>query len=150
MLITKYRYQSCVSNNQNVRTGLVGLSHNSKYITLPVEANYEIDQSLEGDQPLNRGERSKNDGWTAPSNIFAGAVPRLAGICALVKQAYLRLLFIQVRDVLTKTAPSITRDKRIASAEVHSAHSGTDLAKGASLPMLLPHQYMNRKNLLHK
>lgn len=117
MLITKYSYQSCVSNNQNVRSGLVGLSHNSKYITLPVEANCEIDQSLEGDQPLNRGEGSKNDSWTAPSNIFAWAVPRLAGICALVKQAYLRLSFIQIRDVLTKTAPSITLDKRIASTK---------------------------------
>lgn len=125
----KHGYQNCVSNNHNVRSGLVCLSANVKYITLHVEGK-SIDQSLQGDQTHNGGETAKNDDQAAVIDSFATAAPLLAGIYALVKQAYLILSSIPVRDILTRTAPSVTWGKRIASREIRSTCSAPGLAKG--------------------
>ncbi|PDY36253.1 peptidase S8 [Bacillus wiedmannii] len=112
--------------------GLVGLPPGARYIMLPVEPNDEIDTQLSGGTHPNGDETRNNDGWAAFSGTSAAA-PQLAGICALLKQAFPNLSPVQIREVLKETARDVISGSSSQSTGGHTAAPGVDLATGYGL-----------------
>jgi len=109
--------------------GLVGLPPKAMYIMLPVQPGDEIDRvNADGYHP-HGDETSPQDGWAAFSGTSAAA-PQVAGVCALMKQAFPDIKPGQVREILNKTA----RDVRTGySAQHNPALVGPDVATGRGL-----------------
>ena len=123
-------------------SGLVGLRPRAQYIMLPVEPGDQIDSALAGGNHPNGDETLPNDGWAAFSGTSAAA-PQLAGICALIKQAYPKASPELVKHILMRTAKDVTTGKNIHG---QLAHAGYDLATGTGLAntyqaVLLAHFY---------
>jgi hypothetical protein len=93
-IITRH-YQSCVSNDRNVPSDLIALSSKAKYITLPIEPNFELDQSLASDQRQPNGdETAKNDARLGP-DLTNGA-----GLSMLPKDYMKRKNIVNEREVI--------------------------------------------------
>jgi subtilisin family serine protease len=112
--------------------GLVGMKPRAAYIMLPLQEGCEIDVGLAGGTHPNADESLSNDGWTAISGTSAAA-PQLAGACALIKQACMRLTPAEVRDILMRTARDVTVGNCNTASSGAAAGPGTDLATGAGL-----------------
>lgn len=114
--------------------GLVGKQPRSTYIMLPVQPGCLIDSifGLPGVKHPDGDETQANDGWAAFSGTSAAA-PQLAGICALMKQAYPELSPRQARDILQQTARDVTKGSCNLRTGGHSASPGFDLATGSGL-----------------
>ncbi len=109
--------------------GLVGMKPSAAYIMLPVEPGDAIDVGLGGGAHPAKDETATNDGWAAFSGTSAAA-PMLAGICALMKQAFPAMTPAQARDFLKQTAIDVTAG---TNAHGHAATAGPDLATGHGL-----------------
>ncbi|WP_338871010.1 S8 family serine peptidase [Spirosoma sp. SC4-14] len=109
--------------------GLVGMLPRAAYIMLPIEPGDEIDTGLAGGVHPAADETANNDGWAAFSGTSAAA-PMLAGICALMKQAYPRMTPAEARDFLKRTAIDVTTG---VNALGNAAGVGPDLATGYGL-----------------
>jgi hypothetical protein len=102
---------------------------------LPVQPGCLIDSifGLPGVKYPDGDETEANDGWAAFSGTSAAA-PQLAGICALMKQAYPGLSPNQARDILQQTARDVTKGSCNLSTGGHAASRGFDVATGSGLP----------------
>ncbi len=114
--------------------GLVGKRPRAAYIMLPVQPGCLIDSifGLPGVKHPDGDETEANDGWAAFSGTSAAA-PQLAGICALMKQAYLELSPKQAREILQQTARDVTSGSCNLNTGGHLARPGFDLATGSGL-----------------
>jgi subtilisin family serine protease len=110
--------------------GLVGLLPSAAYIMLPIPPGCRIDMELASGRHPDTDETRNNDGWAAFSGTSAAA-PQVAGICALMKQAYPRLSPAEARDILKRTARDITAGRSGADGE--NAKPGPDIATGHGL-----------------
>jgi subtilisin family serine protease len=113
--------------------GLVGLLPRAAYIMLPLQPGDQIDVDLATSGAWPNGDNTaNNDGWAAISGTSAAA-PQTAGVCALVKQACIRLTPAEVRDILRSTARDVTTGNASASTGGNAAGPGVDLATGYGL-----------------
>ncbi|WP_105973111.1 S8 family serine peptidase [Streptomyces geranii] len=84
--------------------GLVGMQPNGAYIRLPAPAGSEIDRNY-----AEYGDGTKaSDGWIVSSGTSAAA-PQLAGICALLLQAYPKAKPHEIREALRRGATDVVR-----------------------------------------
>jgi hypothetical protein len=113
--------------------GLVGMLPRAAYIMLPLQPGDQIDVDLATSGAWPNGDNTaRNDGWAAISGTSAAA-PQLAGVCALVKQACMRLTPAEVRDILRNTARDVTTGTCNPSTGGNAAGPGVDLATGFGL-----------------
>jgi hypothetical protein len=120
--------------------GLVGQRPYGRYIMLPVEPGGKADKSSSGAGHPDLDETNPDDGWAVFSGTSAAA-PQLAGVCALMKQAFPELSPAQAREVLMRSARDVTEGRCNEVAPVdgpegvggHRAGPGPDLATGAGL-----------------
>jgi hypothetical protein len=114
--------------------GLVGKRPRAAYIMLPVQPGCLIDSifGLPGVKHPDGDETEATDGWAAFSGTSAAA-PQLAGICALMKQAYPGLSPKQAREILQQTARDVTSGSCNLNTGGHLARPGFDLATGSGL-----------------
>ena len=120
--------------------GLVGQRPYGRYIVLPVEPSGKADKTSSGAGHPDFDETDDDDGWAVFSGTSAAA-PQLAGVCALMKQAFPELSPAQARDVLMRSARDVNQGRCNEVAPVdgpegaggHEAGPGPDLATGAGL-----------------
>lgn len=113
--------------------GLVGMLPRAAYIMLPLESGDQIDVDLATSGAWPNGDNTaRNDGWAAISGTSAAA-PQVAGVCALVKQACMRLTPAEVRDILRNTARDVTTGTCNPATGGNAAGPGVDLATGHGL-----------------
>lgn len=113
-------------------SGLVGMRPRAAYVMLPMQPGDAIDADLGNGSPHPDGdETAADDGWAAISGTSAAA-PQIAGICALVKQAFPDLTPGQVKEVLARTARDVTAGTNHPRWN-ESAGPGYDLATGHGL-----------------
>jgi hypothetical protein len=114
--------------------GLVGKRPRAAYIMLPVQPGCFLDSifGLPDVKHPDGDETEANDGWAAFSGTSAAA-PQLAGICALMKQAYPELSPKQARKILQQTARDVTSGSCNLNTGGHLARPGFDLATGSGL-----------------
>jgi hypothetical protein len=113
--------------------GLVGMRPRAAYIMLPLQPGDQIDIDLATSGAWPNGDNTaRNDGWAAISGTSAAA-PQLAGACALVKQACMRLTPAEVRDILRSTARDVTSGNCNPATGGNAAGPGVDLATGHGL-----------------
>ncbi|MEU7584388.1 S8 family serine peptidase [Streptomyces sp. NPDC041068] len=121
--------------------GLVGMQPHAMYIMLPVPPGCEIDQELSGRNAavFPEGDETRaNDGWAAFSGTSAAA-PQIAGICALLREAYPELsprgirnaLMSSARDVQTGASNPSTNGGSIAGPG-HDEATGWGLASASA------------------
>ena len=124
-------------------SGLVGMKPKAIYLMLPVEPGDEIDSTpsstpggLQGGTFPNGDETTNSDGWGAFSGTSAAA-PQLAGVAALIKQAWPGLTPTQVRNIMKSTARDVTtghcNQVQGGPAGGTVATVGPDLATGSGL-----------------
>lgn len=109
--------------------GLVGKPPRAIYIMLPVEPGDEIDRGNAQTTHPDGDETKATDGWAAFSGTSAAA-PQLAGVCALMKQAWPQMTPEQAKDLLKTTARDVTKGRAAQSTGHHKASPGADLATG--------------------
>ena len=120
--------------------GLVGQRPYGRYIMLPVEPGGKADRTGSGAGHPDLDETADDDGWAVFSGTSAAA-PQLAGVCALMKQAFPELSPAQAREVLMQSARNVTRGRCNEVWPVdgpegvggHRAEAGYNLATGAGL-----------------
>jgi hypothetical protein len=113
--------------------GLVGMLPRAAYIMLPLQSGDQIDVDLATSGAWPNGDNTaRNDGWAAISGTSAAA-PQVAGVCALVKQACMRLTPAEVRDILRNTARDVTTGTCNPATGGNAAGPGVDLATGHGL-----------------
>lgn len=111
--------------------GLVGLpsvaepSLGGLYLMLPVEPGCALDRMLATDAPMTDLTKP-DDGWAVFSGTSAAA-PQIAGICALMKQAYPQLSPVQAKDILKRTARDVVTG---ASASMMPSMGGGSYPQG--------------------
>lgn len=108
--------------------GLVGMLPKAIYLMLPLQPEDEIDQGNAGGTFPNGDETTTSDGWAAFSGTSAAA-PQLAGISALIKQACPVLKPADVKDILAKSARSVT----LGHGNPSTGGNAPPLAVGAGL-----------------
>lgn len=109
--------------------GLVGMQPGASYIMLPVEPGDQLDRLRPGGVHPPNDETAPDDGWAAFSGTSAAA-PMLAGICALMKQAFPAMTPVQARNFLKQTAIDVTTG---VNSQGQVATVGPDLATGHGL-----------------
>ena len=120
--------------------GLVGQKPYGRYIVMPVEPGGKADKTSCGAAYPDADETEEDDGWAVFSGTSAAA-PQLAGVCALMKQAYPELSPAQAREVLVQSARDVVQGRCSEvwpvdgpeGAGGHEAAPGPDLATGAGL-----------------
>ncbi|HEX2079806.1 MAG TPA: S8 family serine peptidase [Longimicrobium sp.] len=115
--------------------GLVGMQPRAMYIMLPVEPGDEIDLASAGGVFPTGDETAFDDGWAAFSGTSAAA-PQLAGVAALMKQAYPGLTPVLARYLLAAGARDVELGFCSPVTTIHAglpAGPGPDLATGAGL-----------------
>jgi serine protease AprX len=120
--------------------GLVGQRPYGRYIVLPVQPGGKADKTSSGAVHPHLDETAEDDGWAVFSGTSAAA-PQLAGVCALMKQAFPALSPAQAREVLMGSAHDVVRGRCSEvwpvdgpeGAGGYEAAPGTDLATGAGL-----------------
>lgn len=110
-------------------SGLVGMRPRAAYIMLPLQAGCLIDSDLAGGTHPDGDETDAEDGWAAISGTSAAA-PQIAGVCALVRQAWPTATPTEVRDLLCDTGRDVTEG---TGANGNVAGPGHDLATGHGL-----------------
>ncbi len=120
--------------------GLVGQRPYGRYIVLPVQPGGKADKTSSGPGHPDLDETAEDDGWAVFSGTSAAA-PQLAGVCALMKQAFPALSPAQAREILMRSARDVTQGRcgevwpvdGPEGAGGHEAAPGPDLATGAGL-----------------
>src|SRR5918998_3617340 len=120
--------------------GLVGQRPYGRYIVLPVQPGGKADRTSSGVAHPDLDETTEDDGWAFFSGTSAAA-PQLAGVCALMKQAFPALSPAQAREILMRSARDVTQGRcgevwpvdGPEGAGGHEAAPGPDLATGAGL-----------------
>jgi len=120
--------------------GLVGQRPYGRYIVMPVEPGGKADKTSAGAAYPDLDETTEDDGWAVFSGTSAAA-PQLAGVCALMKQAFPALSPTQAREVLMRSARDVVQGRCGEVCPVdgpegaggHEATPGPDLATGAGL-----------------
>lgn len=112
-------------------SGIVGMRPKAMNIMLPLPAGCAIDTGNAGGSHPNGDETANNDGWAAFSGTSA-ACPQLAGVCALIKQACMKLTPAQVRSILMSTARDVSAGTNHPNFG-NAATAGPDLATGNGL-----------------
>lgn len=127
-------YASNIYAGRNVPDvcGLVGLPPHAEYIMLPVEPKSEADTVLFGGSAPETDETAGDDGWAAFSGTSAAAA-QLAGVCALMKQAWPSLTPKAAREFLMATARDVVAGASSPETGGFAAVPGPDLATGAGL-----------------
>lgn len=110
-------------------SGLVGMRPRAAYLMLPLQAGCLIDTDLAGGTHPDGDETDPDDGWAAISGTSAAA-PQIAGVCALLRQAWPDATPVEVRDLLCETARDVTEG---TGANGNVAGPGHDLATGHGL-----------------
>ncbi|HYH64551.1 MAG TPA: S8 family serine peptidase, partial [Urbifossiella sp.] len=87
--------------------GLVGMQPRAMYIMLPVQPGDQIDVGNGGGVFPTGDETAADDGWAAFSGTSAAA-PQLAGVVALMKQAYPELTPALAKYLLASSAIDVT------------------------------------------
>jgi hypothetical protein len=114
-------------------SGIVGMLPKAMNIMLPLPPGSEIDTgNAGGSHPTTGDETANNDGWGAFSGT-AAASPQVAGVCALIKEACMKLTPPQVRDILMSTARDVTTGTCNPNTGGNAATVGPDLATGNGL-----------------
>jgi hypothetical protein len=114
-------------------SGIVGMLPKAMNIMLPLPPGSEIDTgNAGGSHPTTGDETANNDGWAAFSGTSA-ACPQVAGVCALIKEACMKLTPPQVRDILMSTARDVTTGTCNPNTGGNAATVGPDLATGNGL-----------------
>jgi len=114
-------------------SGIVGMLPKAMNIMLPLPPGSEIDTgNAGGSHPATGDETANNDGWAAFSGTSA-ACPQVAGVCALIKEACMKLTPPQVRDILMSTARDVTTGTCNPNTGGNAATVGPDLATGNGL-----------------
>lgn len=111
--------------------GLVGMLPKAIYLMLPVEAGDQLDVENAGGRFPDGDETASDDGWAAFSGTSAAA-PQVAGVCALMKQAYPDLGPGLARTILQRTARDVTTGHSNPNTP-GVAGPGPDSATGAGL-----------------
>ncbi len=112
-------------------SGIVGMRPKAMNIMLPLPEGSAIDTGNAGGTHPNGDETTANDGWAVFSGTSA-ACPQLAGVCALIKEACMKLTPTQVRDILMSTARDVTTGTNHPNFG-NAATVGPDLATGNGL-----------------
>jgi hypothetical protein len=114
-------------------SGIVGMLPKAMNIMLPLPPGSAIDTgNAGGSHPTTGDETANNDGWAAFSGTSA-ACPQVAGVCALIKEACMKLTPAQVRDILKSTARDVTTGTCNPNTGGNAATAGPDLATGNGL-----------------
>jgi subtilisin family serine protease len=114
-------------------SGIVGMLPKAMNIMLPLPPGSAIDTgNAGGSHPTTGDETKNNDGWAAFSGTSA-ACPQVAGVCALIKEACMKLTPAQVRDILIQTARDVTTGTCNPNTGGNAATAGPDLATGSGL-----------------